>query len=142
MNYFKLIIHLVIILLSIFLCKITRVKKDEIEEDPDQTFKTDNKNLELYRKKIFYCSSILTYSKKYRSIIKIFLKHFFLHKENRSSFLLSSLARCPLFFLAVALLTISLPHNSFALTDQELAQQEDIQAKQCTSPLYKYILIY
>ena len=32
MNYFKLIIHLVIILLSIFLCKITRVKKDEIEE--------------------------------------------------------------------------------------------------------------
>ena len=125
MNRFKLIIHLVIVLLSIFHYKILRIRTDGIEEDPDRIKKADNKNLALHQKK-FCSSSILAFI----SIIKISLKHLFFYKENRSCVFLSNLTRCSLFFLAVTLLTISLPHNSFALTDQERAQQEDIQAKQ------------
>ena len=127
MNRFKLIIHLVIVLLSIFHYKILRIRTDGIEEDPDRIKKADNKNLALHQKK-FCSSSILAFI----SIIKISLKHLFFYKENRSCVFLSNLTRCSLFFLAVTLLAISLPHNSFALTasEQREAQQQDIQAKQ------------
>ena len=53
-------------------------------------------------------------------------------KKNCPCVLLSSLAGYSLFFLAVTLLTICLPHNSFAITaaEQREAEQQDIQAKQ------------
>ncbi len=123
MNYFRLIIHLVIVLLFVFRCKTARVKKGRIEKDSNRIKKADNRNLEL--------DQIKNLVKNCRNFIKNPLKNFIFYEYRNCNFLSLNTAKCcSSFFLITILLTICFADNSFALTDQERAQQEDIQAKQ------------
>lgn len=125
MNRFKLIIHLVIVLLFVFRCKTVRAKTGRIEKDSNRIKKADNKNLEI--------NQIKNLVKNCRNFIRTSLKNFIFFRYWNDALPSFSITRCRLLFLlAVTFLTTSFPYNSFALTaaEQREAEQQDIQAKQ------------